>query len=385
MIKVSDSFYLNASIEGNDILDVHNFKSLLVIEEVGTDLPQMNINFNTASNEVVQLLSEARPISLSFGDDKTQTFDSKFVFIKPNFRRETKDLWNVNSSALHWAVAGWNKPAVRITDEPIDCFNYIKSRVETYYAKVNMNVKGSNDKQNWIQTGVPLKNHLDDTWLHADVGKDSYPLIAATLNEFRIFSAKECLPKEDPKFIFSPTDKSPNAYAYSNHYAYESRSDMLNSLGARGMVMQVHDLSTGKTSKLESSPILLFSPADSAPLSSAFSKVNCRPQTLSRNHHPNYWESYIHNSTQLLFASSAIVTLAFYNTSIDVHPLDVVLFKDDDILVRNGESNEMSGGLFIVTKVSREIINRQINITVQMCRETFVLNTKGLKNASRSS
>lgn len=375
MIKVDGQFQLNATINGKGILDNH-FDQLDIIQVAGSELPVMQIAFDTASNEIVELLNETQPISISLGSNNSDMLDAKFFCSKPKFRRATKDLWNVNAAGIHYAQAQWHKSSVTIS-EKMSAASYLIDQAKNIWPKVETNFDpktGSNDNQSWIQHGIALKTHADNVWLHMDVG-DSFPVMAATCDSFRLYDMKKLI-QGKPKWIFSNTAVGDNVIQFDSNYDFEPRVGFMNSLGARGITINVHDLDKGASVEYTSKPQVLLATTNKLGQNKRFERVYHKPQTLSRNQHPNYWNSYVHNLTQLLLFSSYQITLMFKNKFHNIKPLDVVYFMDDDIVKRDNSSNEMASGLFIVTKVSHQVSGKSFSTLVQMTRDTFVLDTK---------
>ena len=70
-------------------------------------------------------------------------------------------------------------------------------------------------------------------------------------------------------------------------------------------------------------------------------------------------------------------TILFSDCIKGIHPLDTVMFfertLDDENPNLTMQSTEQNSGLYIVTKVSRRLVNNTIRTLVEMCRESSVL------------
>ena len=135
--------------------------------------------------------------------------------------------------------------------------------------------------------------HVDDIWMHCDLA-GSFPMIASTLDSFRIYDARRKFSQaaEGPDWLLSPleADIAQGSVPYDLNAGIEHLSGMFNSFGARGKDMNEYELDTGMSSDLSSSPeslLALLRMPDVAD-ASVFPKVSARrrpaqPQRATRS------------------------------------------------------------------------------------------------------
>ena len=355
--------------------DIQNLELVSVLEKAGGELPVLTMQFRTRNEALVRSMNENSRIQLGLGsDDDTQDMaSSSFIVQSGSLHRIGNEFWLVNAKAIKSTLIEWLRPHVEISDETsaLQRIAAVAERAEG--SNVYTNVPTSEDKQRWIQYGCPNRIHVNDIWLHTDMGT-SFPLLANTLTDpgyeggFRFYDAtKKFGERIDWVLSTLDTDLAQGAIGYDFLAGVESVSGMFNTLGARGHDMRAYVLDHGLDVPLSSSPAPSLLPEGIADVSQAFAKVSNQRRPMSRNVHPRYWEAMIHNHTQLGLHSSSALSVTWRNRYHPIHPLDVVRFKDRNI----DDDSQSAGysGLYVVSRVAHGFDHNTYNCTVQLVRE----------------
>ena len=372
--RVNDQLNVSLSLGGEDLaVEPDDVININLIEQAGTELPMATVVVKSSSKEMPRLVNENNLLEVSVGtDDEKDSLEAKFIMQRPTLTRSGADLWLLSTNGLKSTYPKWAKSETEISQE-MSGIERILQIAERAGEKIDAdNLSASNDKQCWIQYGCPNKVHMDEIWLHCDLG-DSFPLLACTFDGFIAKDGKQ-LAREDPKHRFGNSgeegylryDWSPGAEYMSGFFA---------SVGARGQQQPIYDLSLGEGKVLESEPKLFMSGGIS-PFADDFDKVSNARRTLTRNMHPKYWESHAHNYTQIALYSSLRFSLAWKDEYRPVRPLDLVEVKEDDILAIGSEAAESLSGHYIVSKVARQVQGNSFSTVCQMTRECFNSNKK---------
>ena len=236
---------------------------------------------------------------------------------------------------------------------------------------VDSNVEVSDDRQKWIQYGCSNKRHLDDIWLHCEFSGGGFPIIANTMGGFRFFNGKEWFKRGHTLKIGYRTFGDDEVMLMDSEFGTEQNAGFLNSIGARGFELSQFTVETGSVDMLESEPEILLSNTAIANVSEDFQRVSNTVRRLSRNMHEDYWSSYIHNMTQIVFHSCTKIKIFIKGRYSPVRPLDVVLFKDQD--VGKGDTDEAVSaysGNYIVSKVARRAFRNNFTTLIHLVRES---------------
>ena len=341
-----------------------NVLSVNVIEQAGTELPMASMAVRTTNKKVPRMINEGNPLSVAIGD-KDDGLSADFLLQRPTLSRSGSDEWMITANGIKDTFPGWAKPHVEISPE-ISGVERILEVARRAEGRTHANTEASRDRQRWVQYGNPDKMHVDDIWMHCDLG-NSFPLLACSLDGFVLMDAAK-LAEQDAKHKFGNTGaEGYSPYGWSE--GAEHLGGFLASIGARGQTQPMHDMETGSASMLESTPSLLLSQGR-PPFVDDFGKVANPRRALTRNMHPKYWESMIHNYTQIALQSSLRLSLYWTNKHIGIRPLDLVEVRETEIEDED-ESAEAVSGKYLVSKVARKVQGNTIKTTCQLVRECF--------------
>ena len=342
-----------------------------VLERAGTDLPMLTMAVTTRDREVPRLANEGNPLRLTMGVDGGDQLDATFLLQHPSVMRGGEDSWTVHGTGIKHTLPGWARPMVEASRKMSGVERIIEVAKRAGERIAEGSLDKSQDSQSWLQYGNPNKLHVDEIWLHCDLGK-SFPLLANTLDGFRVLDAHALARRavSAPDHRFGNTADS--ALRYDWNMGASQMAGMLSSVGARGQTQPAFDLDAGEPMEHEAEPEMRLAMGDS-PVSAKFGKVANVRKTLTRNMHKRYWECHAHNHTQLALYSSSAFTLTFADYYLPIHPLDAVELLEEDILGsdRAKEKEEAMSGLYVVSKVARMVQGNSFKTSVQLTREAF--------------
>ena len=363
--RVEDQLYVSLTLGDADLSNHYeNVLHLSLLEEAGTRLPVVQLSVRSTDRQLPRLINEGNLLNVVVGAND-QTEPTGFMLQRPTLVKSSADAWEINANGLKSTYASWARSRVEISRKMsgVERILEVARRAE---GNVFSNTNASNDEQRWVQYGCPDKLHVDDIWLHCDMG-DSFPMLACALDGFVLKDAK-ALAGEEPVFRFGNLGGNHLRYDWSP--GVEHMGGFFASAGARGVKRPLHDLEKGESAIAESDPTLFMSLGD-VPFASDFSKISDSRKTLTRNMHPNYWQSHAHNTTQLALYSSLRFSLTWENRYLPVRPLDLVYLQNEDIGEEEDSAAESFSGYYIVSKVARIVSRNTLSTTCQLVRECF--------------
>lgn len=376
MFRVTDQALLNITMEGRDLLgDYYDLQVLNIIEKAGTELPVLTLGFRTVDSNLIYRINEGNPVVVSMGSDNDDLLDSEFLFQNPRFDHSGEGRWIIQSFGIMSTLPNWAKPEVSISKK-VSGIERIREVVGKVDRIDGASISNSNDSQNWVQYGCPNKTHVDDIWMHCDLG-ESFPMLAYTLDGFRIRDALKLFSDKsnNPDWILSNAilTGERNELLYTEHLGLSQHSGFLNSIGGRGTDQPVFNLDGGYGTMTSTSPYSGLAVTGNLNVSDDFSNVHNPREVLTRNMHPKYWESYAHNKTQLSVYSTCRIAVTITGYYVPIHPLDIVILRDFDVNQNRGEPLQARAhtGYYIVSRVSYVVENNSFAMEVELVRESI--------------
>lgn len=380
MIIVKDYYKLLLTIAGQEFADANDIKiiDLSIIEEAGIRLPTMELIFDCVKQDIIALLHEGSELKVSLETDgeynSGYTLEETFFLLNPSISYNGHNMWRVRLVGIHKCHPQWIKPQHGIQIPPLNSKKMLISKVGVFGGVDLMWPGDPPDTMHWIANGQTLCQYIQDIWLHADL-MPSALLCAATHAGFRMYDM-DILVKSGPRWEANYQGvPNPSKIIYEPLYEVETRTAMVNTLGAKGMDRNIYHTDKGKLAKEthDRSLKLVQTPRDNV---SGQQPKNYNPTVFqSRNVHSNWGKCYDHNTLFLKYLSTMKTTILFSDCIKAIHPLDTVMFFER-VLDDHGQilqSTEQNSGLYIVTKVSRRLVNNTIRTLVEMCRESAVL------------
>jgi len=346
--------------------DLHNFR---LIEDAGNVLPSFQIGFDTDNENILGLLNETNKFEVSFGKDlKDDYITAPLSVATKSSNKKGNSKLEITAGGLYSAL-----PYIQDSRQSISgkksAIEVIKEKVTPHFSFPDINVQKSLDSQIWIQPNTSDKKFINELWLHADLGT-SFPAIGITSGgEFLI---KDMVKEGTKPFLwkFTHNPKKATDLQYDGDYSVNDQTGFINSWVGYGREKTVYDIESGAVAQIceISEPVVALTNklARLAEIEKRFTSTG----VSNENTHANYWKSALHNLTNLASLSASAITLSFQNQFVPIKLLDQVMFTDEDV-GNNSQSSALTSGLYFVSKVSRNLGNRQFSTVVILTRESL--------------
>lgn len=380
MIIVKDYYKLLLTISGQEFADANDIKiiDLSIIEEAGLRLPTMELVFDCVKQDIIALLHEGSELKVSLETDgeynSGYTLEETFFLLNPSISYNGHNMWRVRLIGLRSCHPAWIKPVHGIQIPPLNSKKMLAGKAGAYGGIDLLWPKEPPDTMHWIANGQTLCQYIQDIWMHSNL-MPSVLLCAATLAGFRMYDLDTLIsmpPRWEANYQGVPT---PSKIIYEPMYEVYTNTAMVNTLGAKGMDRNIYHMDKGKLAKETHKRKLKMvqTPRDNV---SGQHSNNYNPTYFqSRNVHSEWGKCYDYNSLFLKYLSTMKTTILFSDCIKAIHPLDTVMFFERVLDDPNHtmQSTEQNSGIYIVTKVSRRLVNNTIRTLVEMSRESSVL------------
>lgn len=368
MIGIKNQYMFKFSIgEKDDFITNETIDHFIVTEEAGNSLPAWKIAFKTKDPELPLVFNEGNDFKISFGTHLDDLKDVQLVITKRKITRQGISLFFIEALGLYSGLSYITSPVKSISSKKSGVEVMI-SKASSHF-KVESNVTASQDSQYWIQPNTTDKAFVDQLWLHSYLANSFLGTSITFDGKFLVKDIKKAI-GEDYKFRFVHTVKEEKDIIYTGDYELISETGFINSWVGYGKEKLIHKLEDGtKSTHLETiEPLLALTKkltrrADIEKRSSLIGVHN-------ENTHDKYWQAALRNVMGMSIFSSERNTLSFDGMLNDIHPLDVVMFKDTG-LGNDQQSAEFHSGLYLVGAVGRSLNGKNIATTVDLYRESF--------------
>lgn len=355
MITIENAYSLSIYIKGTtyDIITQNGFKFINMIEQAGTELPTCTFSFVTTADDIVRYMNEKNILTIAMGRDPTKLFKSDWIIFEVVSKPISLDLTQLTVVLIKDVSIQWQEKDLNISDE-MSSLDRLKELIKPTY-KIDCDVQDEpDDKMYWIQQNTTLKKHIEDVWCHSDTKKSNdLLLLAPTLDTFKIRSFYK-LASTNAKWKFkSNGEEGGNTYIF-HKVSYINNQGDTNPIGARGIVMSQVELLNGEIQDIQAEPYCFLGIKEDI-LNDDIEPIRYPQQVLSRNQHPNYWQAYIRNTTNLLYNGSFVARCTFKSGLHEFELLDTVEFTQYEMRTGGDRLSEYYSNVGIITKISRYI------------------------------
>ena len=372
MIGVEGQYVIAFNIGSfQDAIDQNNLASFKLIEEAGNVLPMFEVLFATTNTDLVELLSEGNPISVSIGRTTETMKEASLVILNCDKSRLGDGSFVIRVTGFLNAMAYlMNK---KVSSKRATSMDAIKEIADKYFY-TDITSK-SNDESFWLQQTISDRDFINHIWFHSWI-EGSVPMIGITSGgDFIIRDLKTLASKDTPDWRFVGTPQQEIDVSYGGGHRDVSPSGFMNTLGAYGKSMIVRNSTTGEFKNLVTEPL--------EPVLSQSPSLNRQKEVepnisaiveISENVHEHYWDAYNQNISTLASLSSSQIVITIVNDFRPFKLLDLVFYKEDKITMSKGDSKEAtehSSGLYIITKIANVIKGNILSTFVYMTRETM--------------
>lgn len=352
----------------SDFISESDLLKFVMIEECGNVLPTFELVFYIRDDRYLGLLTETNALKVSFGKTQENLVDTQLNISNLEAVGHGSSKRTVVINGFITNTAYIYNTQINIT-EKISAIEALSELATANNFIPKFNVEKSSDSQYWVQANVSAKRFANDLWLHSDIPDSFCGLAIGSDNSFIVKDIKKLI-SEDYKWRFTLSSNESNDIPYDTDLTVSSQSGLINYWAGYGQNKLIFDLENEdfRFVSQEAKPVIALTKEIAR--KSGIEKRYMNTGMQNENVHVNYWQAALRNITNLVIFGSIRVRLSFRDTYKDIKPLDLVLFNESDI-ANPSLSTEFHSGLYIVSKVSRQIQNRQYVTTVDLNRESF--------------
>lgn len=380
MISINDQLIFVFNIgEYDDFLAFEQLVTFSIIEEAGNVLPSFLLEMELIEEEVIKAFNEGNPLFVEYGRDLEHLKMCRLRIL----RMDTNPAGNDKRMVLLRGLLdemGWLNTTHCNLYPNMTALEVMRKVAEPYF--LFDTTLTSQDRMNWIQPNISNKRFVNEVWMHTNL-PGAAPLVAITADKRFIVKSTAQLNNEIKWKLTSGNLIDDTFIPYQGGYSLESRSGFFNSWFGYGRHKKVFDWEAGNT---------IFSDQDVKVFLAQAKSLNRQADTKPRydnasfrndNVHPAYWDAFLRNMSYLTSGSSVKLTCRVVNYYFDVSVLDSVLFLDRIQGVGENQSKQEAqrfvSGRYVVSKVVRNISNRQYAMMLELNKETMNEEEGGLR------
>lgn len=367
MIRVDSQYWMTFSLGGRrDFISEPELDGLVLVEEAGTLLPTFQLEFRTRELGLARELHEGTTLTVALGKGEESHFMVRLcaMYVASKAAADGEEAFIVKGMLDQ--VKFLNDVGVGISS-PCSGLEEMR-RVSSEYFEWNSELIISEDSQRWIRPGITAKAHLNQVWMHTNLGTD-IPAVGICIDGSYRVRGLRALREGTPRWRFSNIQEELNRdLAYSAMPEFEMQSGLTNAWYGYGRTKCVLDLVEGTEESLTSS------------LSGELirrSDVGARADrrgAVSENVDPLYWETFQKNLMGLAVQSTLKAKVTLMGVNPEMRILDLVLLVLPGM--REKEADDTYSGKYVVTKVVRQKMGKVFATFVEMCRAS-VLDPRG--------
>jgi hypothetical protein len=371
-VSVEGQFYLSFSV-GNeeDFLTLNELLEFTTVEEAGNVIPTFELHFRTNREAVLGLLHEGNDLKVSFGRSSSET-EEYFLSVT---ELQSNDIGNFRQiscvgmlSKLRYLV----NPKKSITDS-LSGVEVLKTIAENNGFFFDSNIEKSQDAMNWIQPNIPDRKFVSNICKHSYI-PDSFLAHGISMDGRFVLRDIRKLGKEtEPKWLFVQKDPtSDSEILYEPNPKVETNSGFLNYWLGYGQEQATFSLEDEDLRSISEDIKPSVALTEDVARRSDIEKRYQGTALQNENTHPNYWKAALQNLTNLAMFGALQVTTSFNDDYKDIRVLDLVSYSDPSIDASSPlGSSKAQSGLYIVSKVARSVVNKQLATTVILVRESM--------------
>lgn len=212
---------------------------------------------------------------------------------------------------------------------------------------------------------------LSSTWQHSYVGENNSLLIAIGSNNTFYLKDLDYLIGQRPKYILSYLGGD-NNIVISQDFEVQMGNGLTNKFGGYGFIQDEYNLDTGEMTQLQPEVTAKIGNTEVMNRTSNIEPRHVASAFLGSNTHVNYNLAKLNNINILSSYSAFTITVTARGSFADFRPLDLVMFNAEELTdaeANNSGANNFYTGLYIVTVVSRQIVNNSIATTLKLTRD----------------
>ena len=370
-IGVEGQFHLSFTIgTERDFMALEDLHEFSETSEAGNVIPTFSLTFSTSNERIFGLLNEGNDIRVSFGQSYDSALDYVFCASKVSS--------SINEGKATFSCIGLlsrlpylSNPKRRIIG-PLSGVEVAEQVCEENQLIFDSNIAKSSDSQRWIQANVSDRKFVSDCLLHSFVAGSFLASALSSDGQFRVRDIRKLAKETEPVWIFNQTasrTSAPNEILYSFSPEYEVNTGFINYWIGYGQEKGIFSLEDSDLRTISEDVRPVIALTDQLARRAGMEKKYQSTAIQNENVHPNYWKAALQNVTNAAVFGTIKITLTFEREFKDVRVLDLVSFFDSAIDDPNAGSSRAQSGLYLVSRVTRAVKNKQLSTTVVLCRE----------------
>jgi len=375
MIGTKGQYIVKFSIKGvkDDFLAEEDLLEFLLVEEAGNVLPSFELFFNLKNPKFLAYFNEGNTINISIGKDEISLTDMRAVVLHKIMTRKGTSIYQLKITGLMEALDYLNNSKARVLPSKT-AFAAIQEVVSTYFT-FKTNASPTQDSMNWIQPSIPDKVFVNNLWAHSNLPGSFLAIGIGADSSFILKDVKKAVSSQENYDWRLVNETITNEQSTSkditidSDYVIESETGFINRWFGYEREIPIVDRDTGVASTVTPTTNTYMALSKKFDRASAIDSRTADITLQSRNQHSKYWESYISNLSNLALFGSTRIEVSFTNAYRQLKLLDVVMFKDLEL--DNKLAAESFSGLYLLTRIARQITRKTLLTTMEISRETF--------------
>jgi hypothetical protein len=369
MISIHGEFIIKFKIEDKeDFIDFADLKTFSIIEDTGVNLPTFKLIFITSDETIMKYFNEGANFQVSFGEDELHTNAISLMCTSVVMNKVGSDSHLITLAGILDAVNYITTPGLYISSSEESALAVL-GQIAGNYFDLDIDPTNSEDSQIYIQPNISDKKFITELLQHTKLS-GSAPISGITCEgKFKVRDIKK-LASEPYKWKFTKdvSDESVDIF-YESGDTLQSSSGMINSLIGYGRNIYELNYVTGLSSINNDTTTTVFSNS-SAPSRKGSIVERMGPIVpINDNIDSDYYKTSLRNSMYNLTCSQYTKTVRVVDKYKKIEVLDLVMYNEID--VTNDRTLEYTSGLYVVTKVVRNISGGFFQTICELCRESL--------------
>jgi hypothetical protein len=351
-----------------DFVSVWDLKTFMFIEEAGVTLPTFKLIFNTLDESVMKYLNEGASLMVSFGGESLDSFAISIICTSTIMHKMGNDSHLVSIVGIYDALEYIISPQLYISNSSESAINALNTVMSKYF-NIDFDPLSSEDNQIYIQPNISDKKFAQHL-LSQIKFSNSAPVSGITYGgDFRVRDIKKLASEPYSwKFTKEVQDKNKDI-GYEGGDILEASSGMINSMYGYGRNIYELNFEDGTSNINTDISTSVFSNSSTPSRKSTIEERMGAIVPINDNIDSDFYKTNLRNAMYNFTCSQYKKNIRFVNLYKDIKVLDLVMYQENS--VENDFTLEYTSGLYVVTKVVRNISAGFLQTTCEICRESL--------------
>lgn len=369
MISIGNEFIIKFKLgDLEDFVGVQDLKTFSLIEDAGLNLPTFKFTFETSTEKVMKYINEGVKIQVSMGKDNLNSDPIDLTCLGIISNKKGNDSHIITLLGVYDALDYIMKPHLTISSSAESALTALETSVGEYFT-TDFDPSSSEDSQVYIQPNISAKKFSQHLLSKAKLSS-SAPISGITSEGiFKVRDIKKLA--SEPyhwKFAKEITDDAKDII-YESGDSLEGSSGMINSLYGYGRNIYELDYVTGTSSINTDTTTSVFSNSSAPSRKSSITERMGMIVPINDNMDVDFYKTELRNAMYNLTCSEYTKTVRFVNSYKRVAVLDLAMYNE--ISVEKDGTLEYTSGLYVVTKVVRNISGGFFQTICELSRESL--------------